>query len=58
MRVNVTSIFTHIIVCNRVMCSAHVFAKLKFANNIFRPNSPTLMPTKITGYTVFQMQLV
>ena len=57
-RVNVTSIFTHIIMRNRVMCGAHVFAKLKFANNIFRPSSPTLMPAKITGYTVFQMQLV
>ena len=33
----------------RVACSARVFAKLKFTNNIFRP---TLMPTKITSYTV------
>ena len=46
-----------LIVRNRVMCGTHVFSKLKFLNNIFRPIRQLLMPAKITGYTVVLLQL-
>ena len=46
-----------LIVRNRVTCGAHVFSKLNFPNNIFRPIRQLLMPAKITGYTVVLLQL-
>ena len=45
-------VIKRIIVRNGVACGAHIFAKLKFANNIFSPICQLLMPAKITGYTV------
>ena len=37
MRASATRVIMCIIVCNGVACGTHVFTKLKFANNIFRP---------------------
>ena len=47
MRTNATRVIVRITVHNGVVCGTHVFA-----NTHFQTNSPTLMPSKITGYMV------